>query len=273
MKIKLPKALNETQATFAELCEKGGGPAGGPARTKVQQLLRESGKSLNKFAEGEIKAALALCPTSNPWKVCFAMGLCWGHLAQLENAYIEQAVDYLETGAGASLVAASGYYNERGPTPIEQSLRGGRILFEKVRLPADLAGTLPSMKQAQDRWLSPILSKDRPPYIGSWNATAMFMIALFAQPGLGDQLKQASVMLPPGGPIFAALSLLHQVGISARPEGSELDDQAFEPGAIFANTGLMADLLKGLDDWDLLDVHSGLYMLGTRDPRSANYFR
>lgn len=272
MKVKLPKAVNETQIVFAELCVKGGGPKGGPARPKVQELLRESGKELNKFAQSEIADALVLCATSSPWKVCFAMGLCWGHLARLEGEYILQAVDYLESGSASALAAASSFYNERGPLPINQSLRGGRILFEKVRLPAELSPTLTGMKQAQDRWLSPILSKDRPLYIGSWNATAMFMIALFAQPKLGDQLLEASVMLPPGGPIHTALSILHQVGLSAKPEGSELDDQSFEPGAIFANTGLMADLLKGLPDWDLLDVHSGLYMLGTRDPASKNYF-
>jgi hypothetical protein len=272
MRIKLPKSVNETQEQFAELCAKGGGVKGGPARPKVQELLKESGKELNKRAEDDIAHALSLLGPSNPWMVCFAVGLNWGHLARMDDAYLEAAVDYLETGSSASLSEASKFYNERGPQPIEMSLRGGRILFERVRLPSTLCSTLSSMKQAQDRWLSPILSKDRPPYIGSWNATAMFMMALFAQPTLGDKLKEASVMLPPGGPIYAALSLLHQVGIGAKPEGSELDDQAFEPGAIFANTGLMAELLKGLDDWDLLDVHSGLYMLGTRDPRSASYF-
>lgn len=266
--------INEVQQRFAELRAKGGGVKGGPARTKVQEVLRAGGQKLNKYAEHEIADALALCAGANPWKVCFAMGLCWGHLAKLNDEYFKAAVGYLETGVHADLVAASKHHNERGPTPIDQSLRGGKILFDKVTLPATLSASLPRMKQAQDRWLSPILSKDRPPYIGSWNGTAMFMIALFAQPALGDELKDAEVMLPPGGPIFAALSLLHQTSVLAlKPEGSELDDQSFEPGAIFANTGLMADLRKGRDDWDLLDVHSGLYMLGTRDPASATYFQ
>lgn len=272
--MKLQKPINDVQARFAELCAKGGGVKGGPPRTKVQEALREGGQKLNQFAEHEIADALSLCAGSNPWKVCFAMGLCWGHLAKLHDDYFKAAVGYLETGAHADLVEASHYHNERGPTPIEQSLRGGKILFDKVVLPATLSDSLPRMKQAQDRWLSPILSKDRPPYIGSWNGTAMFMIALFAQPALGDELKEAAVWLPPGVPVFAALSLLHTTGILAKkPEGSELDDQSFEPGAIVANTGLMADLRKGRDDWDLLDVHSGLYMLGTRDPASATYFQ
>src|SRR4029079_16453403 len=45
--IGLPKAINETQIQFRQLCELGGGTKGGPVRSKVQKLLRESGKSLN----------------------------------------------------------------------------------------------------------------------------------------------------------------------------------------------------------------------------------
>lgn len=247
---------------------------GGPLRGKVQSLLRESGQELNKLAESEIAAALHLLPDASPWKVCFAMGLVWGHLAKLSDDYMKASVGYLEDGGHSDLVSAALHFNERGPLPIEQSLSGGRQLFELVTLPETLSDTLPKMKQAQDRWLSPILSKNRPKYIGSWNATAMFMVGLFAQPALGDQLKEAGVMLPPGGPIFAALNILNQGGVLAsKPEGSELDDAAFEPGAIYANTGLMAELRKGRDDWDLLDVHSGLYMLRTRDPASATYFK
>lgn len=274
MKIKLPKPVNDTQRMFAELCAKGGGPGGGPARTKVQELLRESGQELNAFAESEVAHAFKVCSGAGPWKVCFSMGLVWGHLAHYHDTYLKAAVAYLEGGNTADLKGASSHHNERGPQPIEQSLTGGRILFEKVLLPETLCSTLPSMKQAQDRWLSPILSKNRPPYIGSWNATAMFMVALFAQPKLGDQLVEADVMLPPGGPIFVALNLMHQTHVLAvKPDGSILDDEAFEPGSIYANTGLMAELRKGRSDWDLLDVHSGLYMLGTRDPASATYFQ
>ena len=45
-----PKSVNETQRVFKDLCEKGGGPKGGPARGKVQQLLKESGQALNELA-------------------------------------------------------------------------------------------------------------------------------------------------------------------------------------------------------------------------------
>jgi len=67
------------------------------------------------------------------------------------------------------------------------------------------------------------------------------------------------------------LALLHRVHfLPKKPAGSELDDEAFEPGAIFENNALFVDILKGVSGWSLVDVHSGLYMLGTRDPRSEN---
>ena len=66
--------------------------------------------------------------------------------------------------------------------------------------------------------------------------------------------------------------MLHQAHvITDPPEGSELDDQAFEPGALYVNNALMESLLKGLPDWGMLEVHSGLYMLGTRFPMSNQW--
>ncbi|MGO6677624.1 hypothetical protein [Rhizobium leguminosarum] len=272
-KIQLPKPINETQRLFAGLCEKGGGPGGGPARTKVQELLKQSGQALNVFAFSEMAQALKENPNANPWHICFSVGLCWGHLAVLEPEFIKQAANYLETGSLASLNVAGKFHYERGPEPIMLSLRGGRALFSAVLLPTTLSATIKELHRAQERWLTPILSPNRPPYIGSWNATAMFMTALFAQPVLASTLVTHDIMLPPGGPIFNALSILHKTNIlSKAPDGSELDDAKFEPGSIYANTGLMAELLPGSSGWSLIDVHSGLYMLGTRWAQSDSVF-
>jgi len=270
-KIALPKPINETQRVFAELCEKGGGPGGGPARTRVQELLKQSGQALNKLAYAEMGQALKDNPDTNPWHVCFSVGLCWGHLAVLDPEFVRHAVAFLQTGSLSSLNSAGNFHYERGPDPIMQSLRGGRALFSAVLLPKTLPSTIKELHRAQERWLTPILSPNRPPYIGSWNATAMFMTALFAQPNLAATLVSHDVMLPPGGPIFNALSILHRAKIlSQAPDGSELDDAKFEPGSIYANTGLMAELLPGSSGWSMIDVHSGLYMLGTRWAQSKN---
>lgn len=246
---------------------------GGPARTKVLELLVDSGKNLNMFAYAEMEQALKDNPDANPWHVCFAVGLCWGHLAVLSPAFIKAAVSFLETGAASSLHTASLFHYERGPDPISQSLRGGRTLFAKVVLPKTLPDTLKGVGRAQERWLAPIISSERPKYIGSWNATAMFMTALFAKPSLGATLVSPDVMLPPGGPIYAGLALLHKTHVLAKaPDGSELDDAAVEPGSIYANTALMGELLQGTSGSNLVEVHSGLYMLGTRFAGSDKWF-
>lgn len=272
-KFQLPKAINDTQRVFAELCEKGGGVKGGPARTKVLELLIDSGKNLNKFAYAEMEHALKDNPNANPWHVCFAVGLCWGHLAELSPAFIEAAVNFFEKGDASSLNAASLFHYERGPDPISQSLRGGRVLFAKVVLPQTLPDSLKGMGRAQERWLAPIISPERPKYIGSWNATAMFLTALFANPSLAAALVSPEVMLPPSGPIYGGLALLHKTHIlSKAPDGSELDDSAFEPGSIYANTALMSDLLQGTSGSNLVEIHSGLFMLGTRFAGSDKWF-
>lgn len=219
---------------------------GGPARTKVLELLIDSGKSLNIFAYEEMDQALKDNPNANPWHVCFAVGLCRGHLAVLSPDFIKTAVGFLETGAASSLHIVFLFHYERGPDPISQSLRGGRTLFAKVVLSKTLPDTLEGVGRAQERWLAPIISPERPKYIGSWNATAMFMTALFAKPSLAATIVSLNVMLPPGGPIYAGLALLHKTHFLAKaPDGSELDDAAVEPGSIYANTALMGELLQG----------------------------
>ena len=245
-----PKPLNDTQRQFKELCEKGGGPKGGPSRVKVQKLLKDSGQALNDMAYKEVELNFKDLTTSNPWHICFAIGLSWGHLAQLDLEFTRVAARLLHEWNDGDLKLARKFHYERGPESIENSLRGGHVLFSKVKLPDTLPDTLDRLRATEDRWLSPILSKDRPRYIGSWNATAMFMVALFAQPTLSAALIEPRVLLPPGGPIYNALSLLHRAHfLTKAPAGSELDDEAFEPGAIFENNMLFVDTLKGQAGW------------------------
>lgn len=268
-----PAPVNDLQTQFRELCEKGGGAGGGPPRGKVQELLRWGGKKMNDdFAHDEIAQHLAAHPDANPWYVCFAVGLAWGHLAKLEPEFTAAAVRLLTHWNGTDLYKACSFHMERGPQPIHDSLSGAYQLFERVKLPDRLPDRLESIARAQERWLTPILSPSRPPYIGSWNATAMFMVAVFAQPHLADTMLAPPPMLPPNGPIFNALKLLHRAHVlNDPPSGSELDDEAFEPGAIYVNNGLMAELVRGQCGWNMLDLHSGLYLLGTRYPLSNQW--
>jgi len=216
---------------------------------------------------------LAACPDASPWHVCFAVGLIWGHLARLELDFTTAAVRLLSEWNDDDLKIVRQFHYERGPDPIEQSLMGGYSLFEHVVLPPLLPKTLKEYARAQERWLGRIISPDRPRFIGSWNATAMFMMAVASDAALAAQLTTPSVMLPPSGPIFTGLSILHRVHVlTCAPSGTELDDEAFEPGAIYENNALFEDILHGLPGWSLLDVNCGLYMLGTRHPDSDNWY-
>lgn len=269
----MSKPINDTQKEFAKLCQLGGGTAGGPATGKVLDLLRASGKRLNKWAFEAMKEQMDEFPEANPWHVCFAMGLSWGHLAKLDLEFTRAVTGLLAEWNDADLRDARSYFMERGPDPIEQSLVGAHMLFGRVTLPDELPDTLDRLDMAQQRWLSPVLHPtDRPKYIGSWNSTAMFMAALFAQPKLAESQRSHKPLLPPGGPVFNGLKMLHSSKVlSSPPEGNELDSQSFEPGALYVNNSLLTKLCELRDDWCLLDVHSGIYMLGTRHPQSANW--
>lgn len=267
----MAKPINDTQREFEKLCQLGGGASGGPALGKVLDLLRASGQRLNAWAYTAMAEQMAEFSSANPWHVCFAMGLSWGHLAKLDIEFTRHVVSTLSDWNDDDLSAACSYFMERGPEPIRQSLVGGHTLFEKVALPLELPESLDRLDAAQNRWLSPVLHpKDRPKYIGSWNSTAMFMAALFAKPALAKSQRSHKPLLPPGGPVLTGLKMLHAANVlKTAPEGSELDDQSFEPGALYVNNSLLTELCALREDWCLLDVHSGIYMLGTRHPHSA----
>jgi hypothetical protein len=78
--------VNDTQRGFNELCARGGGQRGGPARTRVQELLADSGRALTAIGHREIIEHLDHYADRSPWHVCFAVGLCWdGSLAWIWN--------------------------------------------------------------------------------------------------------------------------------------------------------------------------------------------
>lgn len=273
MKELVGTPINDVQREFNALCVKGGGVGGGPVRGKTLELLKSAGKRLNTGASEEIQAHLDAFPGANPWHICFALGLCWGHLARVHLDFTEAVIACLEDINDDDLKNAGEFCLERGPEPVVNSIKGAHTLFNMVTLPATLPTSLKSLGRAQERWLSPILTPSiRPPYIGSWNATAMFMTALFANPALAATQLDPTPILPPGGPIFAGLALLHQGGLlKTPPDRADIDGDGFEPGVLYANNALLADLLQGATGWSMTDVHSGVYLLGTRHPHSQSW--
>ncbi|WP_376960591.1 hypothetical protein ABNQ39_22120 [Azospirillum sp. A26] len=269
----LPEPVNETQRRFAELCRLGGGQKGGPARGKVLELLYESGSTLNRHAHKEVTSMLAEFSEENPWHVCFAIGICWGRLAQLTPEFIAPAVRLLRNWNSEDLKIAKKYHYERGPMPIEESLSGGHSMFKIITPSPELPDSLEKYQKFQQRWLSPILGPSRPKYMGSWNATAMFMVALFSNKDLSAQLVSPLIMLPPGGPVHKGLSILYDCHIlSEKPFEKALNDKETDYSSLYHNNTLMEGVLKGRSNWSLLDVHSGLYMLGTRLAESDHWF-
>jgi hypothetical protein len=191
--MSIPHPVNETQRRYNELCRLGGGQGGGPARPSVQRLIHDSGGQLSEKAHDEIALALTSFPDNNPWHICFIVGLCWGRLARFDLEYIGAASRLFQNWNDDDLRLARRSPLERGPRPLEQSLRGGYMMFQKVRLPNNLPDSLEDIGTAQQRWLTPITSpsRERPPFIGSWNATAMFMVAVLSLFMLGTRLADS----------------------------------------------------------------------------------
>jgi hypothetical protein len=270
--MSVPNPVNDAQRRFNELCARGGGVRGGPARPSVQRLLHDNGAKLTAMLQNDITSNLLGFPRANPWHVCFVVGVSWGRLARLEPDFVAAGLRLIEDWNDNDLAIARRFHLERGPEPIEHSLMGGHLLFQDVVLPNRLPDNLNRCRRAQDRWLGRIIGPNRPRFIGSWNATAMFMAVVASDLSLTAALTTPVVMLPPGGPVYNALTILHRTHVLSRPpSGSGLDDEDFEPGAIYENNALLEEIHGGVP-WSLLDVHSGLYMLGTRLAESDSWF-
>jgi hypothetical protein len=263
--------VNALQDVFNELCLKGGGQKGGPARTRVQQAIREYGQLLNSSAYDQMAEAFEWVPDANPWHVTFAMGLCWGTIAKHEQAFFVAAVGAIAEWNDRDRGEAVRYHLEKGADLLEGSLRSAYRLFEATPLPDTLPDTLENLGKRQDRWLRSV-SEINPAYIGPWNSLALFMCALFAQPDLAKTMRVARPLLPPGGPITKGLSLLHKAGIiNAPPNTQDDDERAAAIGAAVEDNALMQDILRGLDDCSMVDIHTGIYLLGTGDRRSRKW--
>jgi hypothetical protein len=89
---------------------------------------------------------MATYADANPWHVCFAIGLSWGNLAKFQTEFTGAAVSLLRSWNDEDLRLARTFHYERGPEPIEQSLRGAHILFSRVTLPPTLPDTLERLK-------------------------------------------------------------------------------------------------------------------------------
>lgn len=55
---------------------------------------------------------------------------------------------------------------------------------------------------------------------------------------------------------------MFMIALFAQP--APVTHAAFEPGVLYENNALFADVRSGRSEWSLVDVHSGLYMFGTR---------
>jgi hypothetical protein len=139
---------NSTQVEFNRLCVRGGGIRGGPARTRVCELLRSSGQELNQYAYSETAQHMAANAGENPWHVCFAIGLSWGHLAKFQIEFTGAVVSLLRSWNYEDLHTAQTFHLERGSQPIEQSLLGAHMLFSRVTLPDALPDTLERLQRA-----------------------------------------------------------------------------------------------------------------------------
>jgi hypothetical protein len=271
MKALIAKPINNTQIEFNALCEKGGGQKGGPTRKKTLELLRASGRALNIEAHNQITEALDLLPGANPWHVCYAVAMNWGRLARADPTFTEAAVGCLESFNAADVATACKFPFEKGPDAVRDSLHGGWIAFSKLALAGPLPTDLPGMVRAQAKWLRVILT-EKPRFVGAWNGTALFMVALFANPKLAATMTEPEVLLPIGGPISAGLNILHQAHLLSRPSEPKEESESLDFGQITLINGQFAEVQRGLDDWSLVDVHSGLYMLGTRLPESKAWY-
>jgi hypothetical protein len=194
-------------------------------------------------------------------------------MAKYSDRYLRAAVGAISHWNDDDRRAAIEHFTQKGSELLEGSLRSAYVVFEALPASFDaVPSSLDRLVKLQNRWFAKLNALE-PPYIGPWNATALFMVSLFAQPELAGQMTTMGPILPSGGPISRALNILYQDHLTERGAQALEDDVRLGGlGGAAADNGTMQDLIRGLNGTSMVDIHSGLYMLGTRDVRSETYF-
>lgn len=265
MSLLISKPLNRIQRDWNALVHDASAENRKIGRSELHRLLITKSRPHTDFAINEMQSQLGELHKYNPWHVLYALGLAWGHFASLDIGFTSEAVEAIATGSPTATAAACKYHLERGPDGIERSLRGARQLFALVPPPATIPDNIRSLARLQQRFYGPSLRAETRPYgVGGWNATALILMALFARPDLADQLKSSDILMPPSGTISAALALLHRASLVSQRPLETLSEDAFDAAATAANTVLMVEVVSGLTSGSIVEVHNGLWLLGTR---------
>jgi len=74
--------VNDTQRRFNEVCARGGGQGGGPARTRVQRLLHQSGEQLMALLHQDISSNLGAFMANSPSEPTYRS---WGDVFLIER--------------------------------------------------------------------------------------------------------------------------------------------------------------------------------------------
>ena len=259
--------INDCQTEYNELCRLGGGPRGGPVRQRVADLLRRAGHELNGWLQADTTAALQRLRDVNPWHLCYAIALVWGRFAKHESDFVDAAARLMSDWNDRLLTEALRHYRELGPDSLEGSLRSGYAAFAEAEglLPRAIPTDAAALRRVQEGWFGLLLSREhRFAYIGNWNGVALFMVALFAHNSLRGDRNLGGVILPSGGPIIQGLRVLYDDGVVAEAPAGHEAEESLDPAQLFLLQGQMVALARDCRDADPLDMHSGLYQLGTR---------
>lgn len=78
--------------------------------------------------------------------------------------------------------------------------------------------------------------------------------------------------LPISAPIREGLKVMRDFGLTARSPSSALVDwDAFEPAELYQDNDILEEVGRAGGVADLLELHSGLFLLGTEDRLSSRW--
>ena len=253
---------NKWKQRYNELC----GTSGKPPRSHVVELLCEAGRWFNEdVLETEVQATFEEFNSSNPWHLSFVVGVAWGQYAKKKTSFYEPALKWL-SGRDENALSQAKTENKRSEADaLGQCLRSGFRIFETMNLPDTIPTSLDELQQLQLKWIDRV-PKLGLPQIGDWNFSALFMVMLFDESSRWKQLMDTTILLPLGGPVGNFLhTLVADDVIDEGPWSKRAVEEKIDPGKLFLCQKVMEDLLGGREDRSLVDIHSGLYVMGAKD--------
>lgn len=237
-------------------------------------LLLDAGGDLNANGARQLQEYLTGIPFEDLHIGWFVAGIAWGRDAEDSREFVLSAVQAIKSSKPKDHKRAMRFALAGRHRRLENLLRAGRQIVLQERHPCPISA-IEELNEYQQRLFKALQLLPDVQGIGNWNLGAMFFCAALSDPQWRVEMNKARPRLPMSAPIFHSMEQLYSLRVLSRQPNYNPwrpKDSSY-PEALYSNNALLEELCQKLGTSRILDIHSGLYLLGTRNVDANSWLR